>query len=1007
METTTQIIIIYDFDHSLQIMVSLKSPTPTNDFYMSKGYELTINKVAKQLKTNVEKGLKEKEVKLRSQSVGLNEIITPKQSVWKLYLAPLFDTLIVIYLIMTGIMLLLSIQVPEIRSKVAFWLVLIAFNMMLAIFQQFRAQKKIEALQQLSPPRATVIRNGKKREIIARELVPGDIIDLSLGDRIPADARIIKSSNLTVNEASLTGESLPADKMRDGTDAIEDDSPIGEHKNMLYLGTFIQTGSARAIIVRTGNDTELGKIASAMSNIDIEIPLRKRVNALGKWLGIIMVVFLLILISFVSYDRITSDEPFTSEQFAFDISQAIINAMAVLPINIPLLTTVILITGVLNMAKNKVVIKELSVVETLGRCSVLCSDKTGTMTTSRMTVKLLYDTENYFFVTLRNNYRNALCLIPEEEVDTVLDSQVEDHEDIDIIESNSSLDLLLAGAILNNEASIVPLTDERERKDREWEIIGNPTDGALLVLAMTNGLNVDTIRERYVKERTYPFDSTVKRMSGLFKDTLENDYMVLTKGATEVLLPRCNYIGNEFNKRKLTKKEKENIQNRVDGFANSGYRVISLAYKAINDLPKMVDLEGEREMVESDLIYNGFTIIYDPPRPGVLRAVNELDKAGIFPIMITGDAPTTAATIARQVGILDPDEIVIEGREAEDLPDEEFFKVSVFARVSPQHKEIIVSRYQQRGDVVAMTGDGVNDALAISKSDAGVAMGITGTEVAKEAADIIITDDSYVSLVGGVEEGRNLYEKIRMLIFFYIAVNFAEAIVYFSTSFIIDFQILNNWQRVYIFSIIHAIPVLAIIFGPPDKDIMQLKPRDNDALLSKRLIVGLTIYAISFATMLLSMYFLYYNGDLPTNSFNEGGIWKSLTTLPTGTTDPEELLLPENLAHAKARTIMLTMIYISESLLVLSIRRINVSTVDGSLNNSNFLVWTLVFVGMIMHFALMYITPYQEAFSSAGIQVELIRLGFFDLILTITAAFIPLLLLEWYKKYNRDREIQL
>ncbi|MHA2030260.1 MAG: cation-translocating P-type ATPase, partial [Candidatus Kariarchaeaceae archaeon] len=796
-------------------MVSINSPSSEYDFFVGHGHEIHIDGIVKELKTDLENGLKDQEVKKRVESFGYNEIITPKQSIWKLYLAPLFDTLIVIYLIMTGIMLILSLWVPEIGSKVTFWLVLIAFNMMLAIFQQFRAQKKIEALQKLSPPLATVIRDGKKKEIEARQLVPGDIVDLALGDRIPADARIIKSSNLTVNEASLTGESVPAVKVRDGSDAIDSEAPIGDHDNMVYLGTFIQTGSAKAIIIRTGNRTELGRIASAMSDIDYEIPLRKRVNSLGKWLGIIMVGFLFIQISFVANDRINSGDEFNFDQFAFDLSQAIINAMAVLPINIPLLTTVILITGVLNMAKNKVVIKELSVVETLGRCSVLCSDKTGTMTTSRMTVKLLYDTEGYYFVTLRNNYRNALCLIPEEQVDSVLDSQVEDHEDINTIESDSSLDLLLTGAILNNEASIVPLTDERDSKDREWEIIGNPTDGALLVLAMTNGLNVDTIRERYIKERTYPFDSTVKRMSGLFKDTLENDYMVLTKGATEVLLPKCTHIGNETNKKKLTKKEMKKLQERVNGFANNGYRVISLAYKPITDLPKMVDLADEREEIESGLTYIGFTIIYDPPRPGVLKAVNELDEAGIFPIMITGDAPTTAATIARQVGILDPDEIVVEGKEADGLPDEDFFKVSVFARVSPQHKEIIVSRYQDRGDVVAMTGDGVNDALAISKSDAGVAMGITGTEVAKEAADIIITDDSYVSLVGGVEEGRNLYEKIRMLIFFYIAVNFAEAIVYFSTSFKIDFQILNNWQRVYIFAIIHAIPVLAIIFGPP------------------------------------------------------------------------------------------------------------------------------------------------------------------------------------------------
>ncbi|MHA2403305.1 MAG: cation-translocating P-type ATPase, partial [Candidatus Kariarchaeaceae archaeon] len=969
--------------------------------YVQYGYEIPIEDVFKQLQLDPAVGLTSKDVERRLDVFGRNEIITPKGSVWEIYLAPLFDVLIVIYLVMTGILLLFSFFVEGLVSKVSFWLVMIAFNMILAIFQQFRAQKKIEALQQLSPPKAKAIRNGAKGEIDAINLVPGDLIELSLGDRIPADARIIESSNLTINEASLTGESEPAEKLEDGSAPIDLEEPIAHHFNMLYLGCFVQTGAAKAVVVRTGNYTELGKIASAMSDISIEIPLRKRVNALGRWLGIMMVSFLAILLIFVTYRRVTDDEPFSFDQFAFDISQAIINAMAVLPINIPLLTTVILITGVLNMAKKRVIIKELSVVETLGRCSVLCSDKTGTMTTSKMTVRLLYDTETHYKVDLKENFKNVLAPVEGDfDVLTVLDDQAQLEKEMEYIPSNSPLDLLMTSAILNNEATIVPSIDETTEagENFEYEIIGNPTDGALLILARTNGLQINTIRKRYLKERVYPFDSKVKRMSGLFKDTKEDDLMVFSKGATEVILPRCTNIGSEVNKQKLTKKRKNELQKKVDEFANNGYRVISLAYKPVDELPDL-DSKEIRDFIESDLTYIGFAIIYDPPRPGVLQAVNDLDSAGIFPIMITGDAPTTAATIARQVGILDPDEIVVEGKEASILEDSDFFKVSVFARVSPQDKEIIVSRYKDRGDIVAMTGDGVNDALAITTSDAGVAMGITGTEVAKEAADIIISDDSYVSLVKGVEEGRNLYEKIRMLIFFYIAVNLAEAIVYFTASFDIDFQIVNNWQRVYIFSIIHSVPVLAIIFGPDDKNIMTLKPRDNDALLPKRLSGALAIFSISLALGILAVYYFFLNNDFVT-SFNRGG-YSIENFKPIGTEDTDEQLWPENWSHAKARTMFLTIVYLAESFLILSIRRINTDVFTGSREDNDPLVWLLVLFGPVLHFLLLYITPLQDGLASSGIELELVRLNIIDLLICFSAAVLPLTLLELYKWYNR------
>ncbi|MHA2249552.1 MAG: cation-translocating P-type ATPase [Candidatus Kariarchaeaceae archaeon] len=971
------------------------------------GYELSLEEISLQLNTDLEKGLSEDEVEKKLLTLGRNEIVTPKSSVWKLYLAPLFDILIVIYLVMTGILLLLSISIPSLRSKVSFWLIMIFANMILAIFQQYRAQKKIEALQELSPPKATVVREGIKEEVEAIYLVPGDLIELALGDRIPADARIISSSNLTVNEASLTGESEAAEKFEDGSQIIEPGTPIAHHQNMTYLGTFIQTGSAKAVVVRTGNHTELGKIASAMSEISIEIPLRKRVNALGKGLGIVMISFLSILLLFVAIERSDEGSGLNWEQFADDLSKAIITAMAVLPINIPLLTTVVLITGVLNMATKRVVIKELSVVETLGRCSVLASDKTGTMTTSRMTVKLLYDTEEYFTVWVKDDFKNALAKVDSEQVDEVLNRQIEDLPEIKNIESDSPIGLLLTTAILNNDATIVPLTDHEDQSEREWGIIGNATDGALCVLAMTYGFHVDEIRKRYVREKSYPFDSKVKRMSGLFADTVENDLMVLTKGATEVILPRCTKIGSEASAQRFTKKKKAEILEKVNHFANDGYRVISLAYKPINELPEYDDKEEERAFIEDNLTFIGFSIIYDPPRPGVSKAVHNLDSAGIFPIMITGDAPTTAATIAKQVGILDPDEIVVEGREAETLPDRDFFKVSVFARVSPHDKEIIVSRYQNRGDVVAMTGDGVNDALAITKSDAGVAMGITGTEVAKEAADIIISDDSYVSLVEGVREGRNLYEKIRIMIFFYIAVNLAEAIMYFSTSFDLDFYLVNDWQRVYIFSFVHSIPVLAIIFGPPDKDIMTLKPRDNDALLTRKMIYGLVIYALFLAGSVLSVYFLYYNTPNAVMNFNKGGIAEVINYRPAIPADALEKSLAEDLAQAKARTMLLSVIYLCESFVILSIRRINKDIISSIREDTNRFVWFMVLFAPVLHFLIMYITPLQEALFNAGIEIELIRLHIADLLVVFILASLPIVMLEMFKWFNRKSGSQL
>lgn len=968
-----------------------------SDFSLSNPHSLSVDEVVTRCNVNLQTGLSTNEVKERLNLLGKNVIEVKKPGVWTVYLAPLFDTLITIYLVMAAIMLTLSFVVPEVRGQVTFWLVVIALNMLLAIFQQYRAQRKIESLKNLSPPTAKAIRSGIKTEVLAENLVIGDIIELSLGDKVPADARLISTSNFTVNEASLTGESIPVRKFTGDelNKGLPPDTPIDGRKNMVYLGTFVQTGSATAIVVATGNKTELGSIASTMNDMNtVEIPLRTKINRLGKGLGSLMVFFLVIAIVVRLYLRIESGRPLTFILLAKDLTDSIVNAMAVMPINIPLLTTVVLITGVLQMATINVIVKKLSVVETLGRISVLCSDKTGTITTSKMSVVRLWDGKNFYGV-LQNNNGPSIYRIENQDL---YESHLEDaNVKIENIGEDTQLYYMIAVAARNNDATLVE-QNLKEKAFLGYDVIGNPTDGALLSLLLKSGIDPQAISSRFRRLKSYPFDSSIKRMSGLFEDTKTGKRFIFTKGATDFILPLCKSFSQNLETSPLTKKKSEEILGKTNSFANMGFRVISFAFKEVDQsFPETDDEMEERKKAEENLTYLGFSCILDPPRPGVEEAVSKLDDAGIFPVMITGDSPATAGTIAKQVGILDPDEKVVEGKEISQLSEEDFFKVSVFARVSPQDKKVIVERYQDKGRVVAMTGDGVNDALAITLADAGVAMGITGTEVTKEAADIILADDSYVSLVSGVEEGRNLFEKIRMMIFFYIAVNFAEAIMYFSTQFLMDgsdfLQLLNNFQRTYIFALAHAFPPLAIIFGNKDKDIMRLKPREHSELLPKNLVVALFLFGISLAASVLFIYFSHdglFLGIFGVNSINQLGFVPEFSSMG-------DYKQPRDLTQAKARTMLLTVIYIAETTLILSIRRINKNIVDGSKDVNLFIIF-MTFIPLVIHFILIYIFPIQSALDTLlGVNIDLILLGPMDLLLAFFFGLFPVAVLETYK----------
>jgi len=688
-------------------------------------FNKSIEEIREQFQTNESTGLSDDEAQRRLEEYGFNEIPKVKKSIFKVYLAPLFNWLIVIYLVGALILFIAVIFDPEgDLTTVLLTLGIVAINCLVAIIQQYRATKKLEALRELSAPTTVVMRNSEKKEIPTRIVVPGDILILNQGDRIPADARIMDSSNLLVDEASLTGESEPIKKLEEGISLMGDEIPISERKNMIFYGTFIATGNGKAITVRTGGNTEIGKISHLMEEAGTsEIPIRKKMNNFGKWLGLAVLLFWfgILMIRWIA-------SGFTN----FEIVLSLNSAMDIMPINIPLLTTIVLLTGVLFMAQKGVIIRNLAAVDSLGRVSVVCSDKTGTLTKNQMCVQNVWVNGSIYKVTGSGyNPDGNIFLMDNPKKPKIIKN----------IEKHPQLKILLISGFLNNNSALVKKEIKTTTKDKKfiykYEIIGSPTEGALNVLfqKVMGGYNLD---EEFEFVREYPFDSSIKRMTKVYKS--ENTYYSFTKGATEILRPQCSHILYHGKEIDFTKKLKKEVMENVNKYANMGYRILSLCYKKLDTLPKNVE-EG-RSICESDMIYIGFVTILDPPREGVKESVDLCNSAGVDVVMITGDSPNTAKAIASQISILSKGGNVIEGSKIKSIKSfEKLNKIKVFARVSPEHKQDIIKKYQDAKKVVAMTGDGVNDALALNMADAGVAMGIQGTDVAKEASDMVISDD--------------------------------------------------------------------------------------------------------------------------------------------------------------------------------------------------------------------------------------------------------------------------
>lgn len=962
-------------------------------------YTLPLDVLEARLRTNIKLGLSEQDAEERFRVYGPNSIPRIKPSLLKNFLAPWHNWLISIYLVICAVLAFIALFVlPRVYFQVVEWLAVITVNAAIAIIQQVRSQASIEALQKLSSPTSRVVRDNALVEVPSEQIVPGDVVRLQPGDRVPADARAISTSSLRVDESSLTGESREVEKLEDYLPAK--DCPISDRRNMVYFGTFVTAGSAKTLVVATGRMTQIGKMSKTLEQLNTgEIPLRQKTNKLAKNLGIAVLVFLCVSFTYNMLLAYLNGSLFVGNAWdirlvAENLVRSLTTAMSIMPINIPLLTTIVLATGVLAMAKHEVIVRNLSAIESLGRVSVICCDKTGTITENEMTVRWIFvpgeDGKDLFYGVTGTGFQpnGEIMVDPRPDINEIIreEGAIQDQSEAQI-RPETPLEYILASSLLNNESIIIEEPKNGcETKQNVRRLRGDTTDSSLLILFQKSKLDERAYTDRFVEVRSYPFDSRLKRMTKVFKDESSNRYVIFVKGATEIILPRCSSVARaeRVEGEPLKEGEKASIHDKVRLFSSSGYRVISFAFKYSDESA----VSCERESLETGLTYLGFTAIIDPPREGVRQSVAEVRGAGIKPVMITGDSRETAETIARQVGIAEEGDIAAEGSAVQSLPSEDFTKATVFARVSPQDKMIIVDRYKKEDRVVAMTGDGVNDAQALSMADVGIAMRVSGTDVARQAADMIIADDSFNSIAEGVREGRGVFQKIQNVIFFYVAVNLAEALLYFGSSMIPGFHLLNTWQMIYIFITAHSLPPFALIIGQLSKDIMKERPRDTGEIFTRQRKVALFLFSISLAIIFYVAYFGTLNGLIPLFGENKMGYIPSLGSLYPS---------PVSWAQAKARTMLHSVAFVAECTLVVSLLRLDKPIYRTVREERNWAVWLLILLVPIAHLVLMYIPGTQLLLMRVGINLEIVQLSWADWIIVIVLGLIPTVLLELQK----------
>lgn len=769
-------------------------------------YTLSTKEVERQMQTNIEFGLNEKQVEDKQNKFGLNKLEEKKKESIIIKFVKQFNDFMIIILIITSI---ISAVVAKLEGSNDYFdsiiiIAIVVFNAIMGLVQEAKAEKSLEALKKMTAPTCKVKRDGKICTIKSEQIVPGDIVLLEAGNYVPADCRLISSSNLKIEESSLTGETVPV--LKDANCMLKEKTALGDMVNMAFSTTIVVNGHGEAIVTETGMNTKVGKIAKMIiTNEAPETPIQKKLGEVGKTLGIACLGICLLIFIIGLLKKI---EPI--EMFMTSVGLAV----AAIPEGLPAIVTIMLSIGVTKMAKKNSIIRKLPAVETLGSSSVICSDKTGTLTQNKMQVTKIAN----------------------------INGETNDKEYIKWLIGMTTM-----------------CTDvEISRENGKIELTGEPTEKAIVNKALDEGQNKIELYNVMKRVKDIPFDSSRKMMTTIHK--IPTGYRVITKGAPDILLKRCNKVYENGNVTTLDYSKTKLIENQNNKMADEALRVLAIAYLDIPSLPSKIDSEN----IEKNLIFIGLIGMIDPPREGVKEAVTTCKKAGIKTVMITGDHIITAKAIAKDLGILRGSDLAITGEELDKIPQsilqKNIMNYSVFARVTPEHKVRIVKAYQSTGAVVAMTGDGVNDAPALKNADIGIAMGKNGTDVAKNAADMVLTDDNFVTIVEAVKQGRNIFDNIKKAVHFLIATNIGEIVTIFLGLLLGLKSPLLAIQLLWINLVTDSLPAIALGLEKPEADIMNKKPRDNkkgifaDGLWQKIIAEGIMLGALTLVAFSLGNY---------------------------------------------------------------------------------------------------------------------------------------------------------